>query len=378
MSKEYGIAQPLSLRAVEGWRQASRLAAESPYSPQAVIVTGRDGKTELSQTLFKAAGSEPRRRPDQAQTLDADTTVRVKPLVATDLVILAALPISFAVAWTLPAPLLRALARAFAPLAARSLAKRNRPVIERIERLVRDRPLACPPAIVVQESVSGHIEEYLQVLQEYRPLGWHPRMCLEGRAHVDAALERGCGAILWLSHFSFAALVTKKALHRDGIETSHLTHPSHGYSRSRFGMRHLNWVRMHVEDRYLRERVMLSLHGSTGAMRELYRRLRENGVVSLTVRERARQPSIVRFLDGTTKVATGAADLAYATGATLLPLFTVREPGGHYRVVIEPPLDVRRDLPRREASDLVLRDYAARLAPYVLAYPGQWRGWRHL
>lgn len=341
-------------------------------------MTGRDAETKLSQTLFKGAGSVPRRRPDQDGTLNAVSTVRVKPLVTNDLVVLAALPISFAVAWTLPAPLSRALARAFAPLAARALAKRNRPVTERIEHLVGDRPLACPPAMVVQESVSGYIEEYLQVLQEYRPLGWHPSMGLEGRGHVDAALERGRGAILWLSHFSFAALVTKKALHRDGIETSHLTHPSHGFSRSRFGMRHLNRLRMHVEDRYLRERVMLSLHGSTGAMRELYRRLRENGVVSLTVRDRARRPSIVRFLGGTIKVATGAADLAYATGAMLLPVFTVREPGGHYRVVIEPPLDIRRDLSRREASDLVLRDYAARLEPYVLAYPGQWRGWLYL
>ncbi|MFQ5955374.1 MAG: hypothetical protein ACE5JZ_09960, partial [Kiloniellales bacterium] len=76
--------------------------------------------------------------------------------------------------------------------------------------------------------------------------------------------------------------------------------------------------------------------------------------------------------------ATGAADLAHATKAALLPVFPVREPEGHYRVVIEPPLVVRRDLPRREASDLALREYTARLAPYVLAYPGQWRGWLHL
>ncbi|MFQ5955375.1 MAG: lysophospholipid acyltransferase family protein [Kiloniellales bacterium] len=331
----------------------------------------------MPQTLIKGAGSVRQRRPDRDRTSNADTAVPVKPLVANDLIILAALPVSFAVAWTLPASLLPSLARLFSPLAARALATRNRLVIERIERLVRDRPLACPPTMVVRELISGQIEEYLQVLREHRPLGWHPGMRLEGRGHVDAALERGCGAILWLGHFSFSALVTKQALHRDGIETSHLTHPSHGFSRSRFGMRYLNRVRMQVEDRYLREQVMISLHGSTRAMRELHRRLRGNGVVSLTVRERALRPSSVRFLDGTIKVATGAADLAYATGATLLPVFTVREPDGHYRVVIEPPLEVRRDLPRREASDLVLRDYAARLTPYVLAYPGQWRGWMH-
>ncbi len=68
---------------------------------------------------------------------------------------------------------------------------------------------------------------------------------------------------------------------------------------------------------------------------------------------------------------------AHATGAALLPVFPVREPGGLYRVVIGPPLEVRPELARRQASELALRDYAARLAPYVLAYPEQWRGWLH-
>ncbi len=328
----------------------------------------------MSHTPFRGAGAvrPDRRGPDRAQP-----TVPIRPLAVKDLVILAALPVSFAVAWTLPEPLFRGLAALVSPLAARGLTTRHRPAIERMRRLLGDRPLGRPPAAVIQDSIAGHVEEYLQVLREYRPFGWHPAMRLEGRAHVDAALERGHGAVLWVGYFTFTGLISKKAMHWDGLLVSHLSHPTHGFSRSRLGIRYINRIRARIEERYLGERVMLSLDGAAAAMRTLHRRLRDNQVVSITARERAMRPSVTPFLDGTIRLATGAADLAHATGAALLPVFPVREPEGLYRVVIGPPLEVRPELARREASDLALRDYAARLAPYVLAYPGQWRGWLH-
>lgn len=336
------------------------------------------GEIALSQTLFKGTGSAGRDRADRDQALDTAASSVVKAVAAKDLAIVAALPVSFVVAWTLSEPLWRNLARAASPLAACALTTQMQPAVERIERLVGDQPMACSPAAVVKESIAGHVEEFLQVLREYRPRAWQPEIRLEGRSHVDAALDRGRGAVLWVSHFSFAGLVAKKALSREGILSSHLSHPSHGFSRTRFGMRYLNRLRMHVEDRYLHERVMLSLDGATGAMRELHRRLRRNGVVSVTVRERAQRPSVVPFLNGTIKLATGAADLAYATGASLLPVFAVREPDGRYRVVVDPPLEIRDNVARREASNLALREYTTRLTPFVLAYPEQWRGWLHV
>jgi predicted LPLAT superfamily acyltransferase len=47
-------------------------------------------------------------------------------------------------------------------------------------------------------------------------------------------------------------------------------------------------------------------------------------------------------------------------------------------VTIEAPLEVPRDLPKQEVTRSVGRQYAARLEPYVLEHPGQWRGWLHL
>lgn len=334
---------------------------------------GRAWEVDLGRTLFKGDDAD-----DTGAPTGAGGPVFGKPLVAKDFAVLAALPLSMLVAWTVPEALWQRIARLTAPIAARLLKGRAEATVERIERLVGDRPLPIPPAQVAQELAAGHVEEYLQVLREYRPLGWRPPTVLEGKQHVEAALERGRGAVLWISHFTFAPLLGKKASHAAGLRLSHLSHPSHGFSHSRFGMRFLNPVRITVEDRYLHERVVLAVIGSTAAMRELHRRLRDNRVVSIAVRERAQRPSIVPFLDGTIKLASGAVDLAYLAKAALLPVFTVREPGRGYRVVIEPPLDIRHDLPRHDAADLALRAYAERLAPYVLAYPGQWRGWLHV
>jgi lauroyl/myristoyl acyltransferase len=323
---------------------------------------------DLTRTLFKGAESEEPTRHDSL----TGGSVGVKLMAAKDFAVLAALPLSLAIAWTVPQALWPSIARACAPLAGRLLTRRTQAKIERVRRLAGDRPLAADAAEVAQESIAGHVEEFMQILREYRPLGWRPAIALEGRKHVAAALESGRGAILWVSHFSFASLAAKKAFHEAGLEVSHLSHPSHGFSRSRFGMRFLNPIRAGVEERYVRERVMLSLDGPTAAIRGLHRRLRRNGVVSI------QRPSIVPFLDGTIKLASGAADLAYATRAALLPVFAVRDADGHYRVVIGAPLEVRHELPRQDASDLALREYARRLAPYVLDHPGQWRGWLHV
>ena len=79
--------------------------------------------------------------------------------------------------------------------------------------------------------------------------------------------------------------MTKIALHRAGYRIVHLSHPRHGFSSSSFGVRYLNPVHRRAEDRYLAERVVLSLASPVGAMRTLMQRLKSNGVVTVTVRD---------------------------------------------------------------------------------------------
>ena len=248
----------------------------------------------------------------------------------------------------------------------------------RLERYFGDRAPA-PLEAMAAHALAYYADATLQVLRAHRPGGWTPAVELVGAEHLHAALERGRGAILWISFFQFYSLISKIAPHRAGFAVSHLSHPRHGFSSSRFGVSVLNRLYRDVEDRYLRERVRLSIESPLPAMRTLARRLEANGIVSITAREAASQPVVVPFLSGRIPVASGAPDLAYRTGAALLPMHTVRNADGRFSVIVEPSVaPVERGDDRRAFSESAVRAYAARLEDWVSRYPDQWRGWFHL
>jgi lauroyl/myristoyl acyltransferase len=300
-----------------------------------------------------------------------------KAIAAKDLVIGFGVGLLTPVAWLAPESLWRRLAHAMAPITEHFVGSRRRQNVETIRRLVGERAAGRSPEAVEQEAFTGYVEETLQLLRAYSPLARRPAIRLEGGEHITAALERGHGAILWVGHFTFYSLVPKIAFFEAGHAASHLSHPRHGFSGTRFGMRWLNPIRNSIEDRYLKERVFLALDSSVGAMRTLQKRLRANGVVSSTVREMARRPIEVPFLADHIRLASGAPDLAYSTGAALLPVFPVREADGSFVVYVEPAIACEEADSRHAYARCVLERYAALLESYVLRYPGQWRGWHH-
>ncbi len=306
------------------------------------------------------------------------TAVGPAPLFsAKDAAICVGLPVLALISWLTPERAWRPIGRLFAPLAAGFVGGRRHNVA-RIRRLAAGRTLAVPPAMVAREAVAANVEENLQLLRTYRPGGWRPEIRLLGREHVDAGLARGHGVILWVGFFAYYSLITKIAFDRAGYRVSHLSHPRHGFSGTRFGIRVLNPIRNAVEDRHLEERVFLSLDGPVAAMRTLQRRLKANGAVSITAREMAQRPVAVPFMAGEIPLAGGAPDLAHLTEAALLPVFTVRQADGTFAVTVEPALEGAAGLDRREFTRRAIRRYAEILERYVLRYPGQWRGWHHL
>ena len=64
--------------------------------------------------------------------------------------------------------------------------------------------------------------------------------------------------------------------------------------------------------------------------------------------------------------------VAMATGATVLPAFIVRVPGGRYRAIIEEPLAIETEGDRESALRTNVARYVAILERYVGAYPEQW------
>lgn len=182
--------------------------------------------------------------------------------------------------------------------------------------------------------------DQLAYLRCHAPWTWRPRLSLCGSQHLAAARSAGKGMILWVAPTVAGSLVAKMTLHGNGIAVHHLSHPDHGFSRrTRLGRRLLNPLRTRIEDRFLRERVLLGEgNQSQAALRRLSSLLRQGEAVSITVGPHGSRVLSTPFGGGRLEVASGAPALAARTGAALLPVWVWRRADNSYATRIEAPL----------------------------------------
>ncbi len=157
----------------------------------------------------------------------------------------------------------------------------------------------------------------------------------------NSALKDGRGAVLWVAHFCFNALATKKAFHEAGYSVSHMSRPEHGFSKSRFGVSVLNPIRVRTELRYLRDRIIIDRSKPTRSVRDASKRLAQNEIISVTAGawEGARV-AVVDVGGCALDLATGAPGLALMTGAALLPVITIRDDAsGEIHVIVKERID---------------------------------------
>jgi lauroyl/myristoyl acyltransferase len=277
--------------------------------------------------------------------------------------------------WLLPertwAPLWRAIARipvltsgrAVGQAAASIQAALGEPDQQRAEAVARDLKAAIH-------------ELRMQDLRAWRPGGWQPKITLEGEHYLLSALGAEKGAILWVAPFVFNSGPTKIEFHRKGYRVSHLSSPKHGFSESAFGVRWLNRVRCIPEDRYLAHRIVFDRGAPATAMRRMMRALKAGEIVSIVAASTEGSEMVqAPILGGRLKVAVGAPRLAALTGAPLLPVFTVRDPGVGFRVVIDAPIAIETERSSDERCIAAAIEFFRRSEPWIRRFPEQWRAW---
>lgn len=245
---------------------------------------------------------------------------------------------------------------------------RRRRIRRALGGAVADREVFRISESIASEGLLGRI--YL--LHEYRVRPRTPTLELVGAGHIDAALARGRGAILWVSPFRHSDLMTKRTLREAGYTLTHLSRPEHGGGHTRFGIRFVSPVYQAIENRYLGTRLLLR-GGGVAALRQLVVQLGENALVSIAALETALRTVQVPFLETSIRLARGPVALAHRSGAPLLPVFTLRTGVDRFRTVVLPPLTVA------DADGVApFEQYARALEERVRAFPGQWVGWRSL
>ena len=205
--------------------------------------------------------------------------------------------------------------------------------------------------------------------------GWRPQVRIEGMERLDAALQRGRGAILWSLRFASATAI-KQAFYHAGRPLVHLSRAEHGSATmTKAGVGVVAPLYCRAENPYLAERVVIPLNRSPRYLKTLRERLGDNAVVSIFAEHTGRQNVSARVLTADLEFAVGAPSLAWTEDAALLTVSAHREGPFQYRVEIGEEIPVDRAQPRKDFASGAVAVLARRLETLIVRSPADWQGW---
>ncbi|MBZ9675782.1 hypothetical protein LB513_08545 [Mesorhizobium sp. ES1-1] len=170
---------------------------------------------------------------------------------------------------------------------------------------------------------------------------WSPVIRLEGLEGLQAALDRGHGAIIWCDQFTSQTVIGKRALYEAGIETHQLSVSAHGISGSKFGRRFLNPMLIQVENRFLKSRIVFDRADAYHVTSRIQKILGNNGVVLITNAVHAGSTFTEAGIgeNGWTHLASSPTNFAARGKAALFSMSTFEtDPFRQYLAVVSPEL----------------------------------------
>jgi len=210
-----------------------------------------------------------------------------------------------------------------------------------------------------------------------RPI--HAEVELRGFEHLQKAVEKGKGVILWESSFFGKRILAKRILHENGVSVCQVHGQDHleGFhsSKSWIGTNIIRPFFASCESPFVKE--ILHLPPSDLAFsRTLWARLKRNDIICIAADgNHGHKFMPAQFLGSTEFFSTGMVSLAKLSGATILPLFCFRESGRRASVVIEGPIQIETNEDRDYCSEKSVRQYAGLLESYIRRYPEQYLHW---
>ncbi len=205
--------------------------------------------------------------------------------------------------------------------------------------------------------------------------GWHRKLIVEGLEHVHEGLAAGSGVILWVFPCVGNSVAAKQAIFQAGIPLAHLSRPGHGFSSSPFGVTLVSPILRRAETKYLAERVVIDDQHTIAPLRRLRVLLQANRVVSISVTKGAGRSDRIQVLGSEIQLPRGPIELAAATGARILPVYTAQRET-KTRVIIGGPLPVAG--PGAPAIHAAQQALVSWLDERIREDPTTWLGWRIL
>src|SRR3989338_2903493 len=191
---------------------------------------------------------------------------------------------------------------------------------------------------------------------------------VEGRRHFEQAMAGGRPVILLTGHYG-------------NWELSSIAAALHGYPIVALARAQQKLPKLYRLLVSYRESKGCTIVHKGGAMKRLIAALDTRRLVGIVGDQASRQGLLVDFFGRPALFATGPFALAHSKDALILPAFMHRVRGPFHRLVIEPPISLRRELPEAEAVRQGISEFAAVLTRHILEDPAQWlwmhKRWKH-
>ena len=235
-------------------------------------------------------------------------------------------------------------------------------------------------------ALQGVWEEMLSWLPPDAKRSGADQVRLHGLEHLRAALQKNHGVILWESNGFGIRILAKKALRANGFSLYqvHGTDNLGGFltDDSAATWVRSNWVKQFFEQcemRFVCDIINLPRSGSLVAARRVKDILEQNRIVCVSGDGNMGHKLMpFDFLRQKAFFATGMVSLARFSGATILPVFCLREKNREPHLFIESPIPVKADGDRETGFRKSLSGYVSLLESYVRKHPEQYRNWHLL
>ena len=227
------------------------------------------------------------------------------------------------------------------------------------------------PKKIVCQNLQNHLRNVLEIIK-YPQLDCQRIAAFvryENIDYLDAALQNGKGVILLTAHFG-AKQFLQATLGFQGYLINQIYFHMNAEELSYIQKRISQKQRMNIENH-----LPINFISAKSFMRPVYNSLKNNEILIIAGDGIGLKAHIDRsyksfdFLGKKMLFPTNTAILAARTGASILPVFVIREKTRH-RIVFEPPLNVVRDDPA-----VTVNAYVKLLEKYIRHYPSLWEFW---
>lgn len=186
---------------------------------------------------------------------------------------------------------------------------------------------------------------------------------IEGVEHIDAALMKGKGAIMLLSHFG-SFLTILPALGFKGYRISQLGGPPLTAQ--------LGYIHQMLFQARKKAYSVLPVHflRSDSALRDVFLSLKRNELVAIAFDGRIGESWVeTDFCGNRANIAPGPVKLALKTGAAILPTFIIRNSDNTHRLIVEKAVSIEVLDTRESTLRVNLQKISNIFGRYVAVYP---------